>query len=283
MRIGSVVGYYNNVIYKKSNNFSNTKNVGFRALSDWQDEEESPLSDHLFGKLNGGKEYNPNHELHATPEEQQRFIDKILGIKPCYSSSTGMSMYALPLEGVELVNGLKNTYRGSSIRYLSPEYLKVLKDHGIDRFIDLDVLSIDIDKLNKAGIDYCPYDIYTNWQEGANKDDYATKNFAEKFVNFAENLSKGNSYIGCDWGTLRTDLALTLYNLVMPDDKQIPTKKYDVLTSTILDNFSDMYKLALTEADKLRLGISKEFDSTFHERIKDTQKLLRTSSFTRFI
>ena len=93
--------------------------------------------------------------------------------------------------------------------------------------------------------------------------DIRSREFVDKFVSFIQTVQKGNLYMGCEYGTYRTDYITLLDMLFNPqrDDEQ--------------ECIDDIYFYAielydkLTPEDKAKMGWSEEFDKNFMPKIKE--------------
>ena len=93
--------------------------------------------------------------------------------------------------------------------------------------------------------------------------DNHSRRSVERFINYILTLQKGYYYIGCEYGTYKTDEYLLLNEYFNP--------KVDAGTPRgamfKLDKMLTLYK-KLTPEDKKRMGWTKEFDENVPKRIQ---------------
>lgn len=204
-------------------------------------------------------------------------------------------MYTVPTYNLEQV-GRMNSYRGSSL-YFELESLPTVKKAGIKTIVDLEGFDTLKEECAKIGLNYFEFskynplfnqDAFSSPESIVKKErylrhdiqgasDFDTEifvddrlkvwfqnciNFKEDFVKLIQTFQKDNFYIGCDFGTVRTDTALMLNHFFNPQAREltpnyiIPTNHYNVC---LLENLYNN----LTESDKKQMGWTEEFDKNF--------------------
>ena len=204
-------------------------------------------------------------------------------------------MYTVPTYNLEPV-GKMNSYRGSSL-YFELEYLPTVKAAGIKTIVDLEGFDTLKEECMKTGLNYLNFSKFNPvWnseaflspetvvkkerhlrrdiQGCANYDTEMfvderlkswhqnSREFIDDFVKLIKTLQEDNFYIGCDFGTIRTDTALMLNHFFNPRAREItptyiiPTNHYKIYMMENLYN-------NLTEYDKDQMGWTKEFDESF--------------------
>lgn len=192
--------------------------------------------------------------------------------------------------------GKMNSYRGSSL-YFEPDYIPVVKQAGIKTIVDLEGFDTLKDECIKNGLDYLNFSKYNPvWNsdaflspenvvkkerhlrhdiQGCAKYDtemfvdeklkswhQSCREFIDDFVKLIKTLQDDNFYIGCDFGTIRTDTTLMLNHFFNPRAREItptyiiPTNHYKIYMMENLYN-------NLTEYDKQQMGWTEEFDKNF--------------------
>lgn len=219
--------------------------------------------------------------------------------KKCVNSSL---IKNLPLRNVEKIS--ETSYRGSSaIRNL--DSLKILKQAGIQRIIDLAGFKGLNEACNKEGLEYFNYSIEENvnyfFKDSLfkSKDEIISENIdlykniyncpsniveneinsslkyqrkrVEQFVDFISTLQKEYAYIGCEYGLTRTDIALALSSLFNPKHD---FKRNDALMYNYDDVIMNAEKLYhnLTSEDKLKMQWTKSFDDNFLKNLRKFRK-----------
>jgi len=211
-----------------------------------------------------------------------------------YKKVTSIDAY-----NVKAINN--NSYRGSTL-ICNPKALKTLKNAGIERIIDLAGYS-GYDKAAKSeGLDYYTPEFAGGslgvWEEEAfhtkeemlsretryykpidfekNKKyldikckafDKQVRRSVERFVDYIEVMQKGYCYIGCEYGTYRTDDYLLLNTVFNPKANAQDIPNADIFEIDLMKN---LYK-NLTPEDKKRMGWSKEFDENIPKRLNEKE------------
>ncbi|MBE7709818.1 MAG: hypothetical protein E7Z93_05145 [Cyanobacteria bacterium SIG32] len=235
-------------------------------------------------------------ECNLSEFEMKQLLDGLMK-KPKvvdYNKVTGIDAY-----NVRSVDSQEINYRGSTLAH-NPKALKTLKGAGIERVIDLVGYHWYDKNAKEAGLEYyCPKfgrGQLGVWEEEAfvtrgefwaketmyytpiefekNKKylenrmqafDRHARTSVERFVEYIEVMQKGYYYIGCEYGTYKTDDYLLLNTVFNPksEEKFIP--------------FGHMFKLdfmknlydKLTPEDKKRMGWTKEFDESVPKRLDE--------------
>lgn len=236
------------------------------------------------------------NECNLSEFEMKQLLDGLMK-KPKvvdYNKVTGIDAY-----NVRSVDSQEINYRGSTLAH-NPKALKTLKGAGIERVIDLVGYHWYDKNAKEAGLEYyCPKfgrGQLGVWEEEAfvtrgeflaketmyytpiefEKDkkylencmqafDRHARTSVERFVEYIEVMQKGYYYIGCEYGTYKTDDYLLLNTVFNPksEEKFIP--------------FGHMFKLdfmknlydKLTPEDKKRMGWTKEFDESVPKRLDE--------------
>jgi hypothetical protein len=92
---------------------------------------------------------------------------------------------------------------------------------------------------------------------------YKARKSIEEFIDFINFMQKENVYIGCACGTYRTDFAVVLNSFFNPKAKYNCS---NISFANYLKGFENLYH-NLTQADKLKLGWSKDFDKHFISKL----------------
>lgn len=94
----------------------------------------------------------------------------------------------------------------------------------------------------------------------------ASRNYIEnELIPFIDTMKKGNVYIACQYGTFRTDTAISLnswFNTECEHPFQCLNHTFDLIA------FNNLYK-KLTDEDKEKLGFTPEFEEQFKVSIKE--------------
>jgi len=213
---------------------------------------------------------------------------------------------ALPIHNIERLpyEGINNSYRGEAL-FNRPELLKALKDAGIKRIVDIAGYDGYKELCAKNGLEYTNFfvgnDFYfkdpfkteeevvescnrlsiafglteektisernkrvKTWEKNINK---LVKNMARYF----NAMQQDYVYIGCSYGTYRTDSALMINHLFNPKFQNGPNyitweNKYDL-------SYLETFYHNLTAKHKEILGWTEEFDATILPKITKYKKL----------
>ena len=211
-----------------------------------------------------------------------------------YSKVTGIDAY-----NVRSVDSQEINYRGSTLAY-KPKALKTLKDAGIERVIDLVGYYGYNKNAKEAGLEYyCPKfgrGQLGVWEEEAftTKSEFLAKETmyytpieleknkkyleqrmkafekysrtsVERFVEYIEVMQKGYYYIGCEYGTYKTDDYLLLNTVFNPKSEEKFISYRDMFKLDFMKNLYDK----LTPEDKKRMGWTKEFDESVPKRLNE--------------
>lgn len=152
-------------------------------------------------------------------------------------------------------------YRGQTL-VDRPCLLEYLKTKGIKTVIDLVGYGQCYEEAVKnANLNFYTYSIWDNlW----NNTDYDTPKFIGEFVGFIKKMQEGNIYIGCQYGSNDTDIALILNDFFNPQlSGKIKTK---ISASDFAMELNTIYD-ALTTADKKNLGWTKDFEAQLIKKL----------------
>lgn len=209
-----------------------------------------------------------------------------------YDKVTGINAYH-----VRPIDDEETCFRGSTLAR-NPRALKTLKDAGIERVIDLVGYYSYENSVKEAGLEYyCPdfgrgqmgvwdeeaFDTKENLLSRETKyftplDFEKNKKYLElrvnshekhirqsvnRFVDYIETMQKGYYYIGCEYGTYKTDNYLLLNSVFNPKAEEPILPHTDLVK---IDMMKDLYK-NLTPEDKKRMGWTKEFDENVPKRL----------------
>ena len=198
---------------------------------------------------------------------------------------------------VRPIDDEETCFRGSTL-VDTPKALKTLKNAGIERVIDLVGYSGYGKSAREEGLEYyCPtfgYGSMRIWDEEAfdtkenllsretkyfrpidfeknkkhlelklNSHEKQVRKSVDRFVDYIETMQKGYYYIGCEYGTYKTDNYLLLNTVFNPKAKDPFIPNTDLVK---LDMMKDLYK-NLTPEDKKRMGWTKEFDENVPKRL----------------
>lgn len=153
--------------------------------------------------------------------------------------------------------GNSSIYRGKTLSEHPQKAFYNLKKMGIKNIVDLvDYGKTYEEKTLKAGMDYFVFNIFDNWWD---RTDFESREYIDKLVKFLKKMQEGNIFIGCQYGSNDTDVALILNEFFNPKlEGQVKTTipandaDFPVRLNTIYDAFS--------KADKETLGWTKEFE-----------------------
>ncbi|MBO6257321.1 hypothetical protein J6N69_04740 [bacterium] len=179
----------------------------------------------------------------------------------------GETIYGLPLSNVHKISDSRryspNIYRGSTL-YDAPEWvIQKIKDSGIKTVINLaDYGNSYRKKIEKNGLEYVDFNIssircnYLNENEKKNK-----------LISFIKAMQKEYVYMGCEYGTYKTDAAVMINNLFNPKVKGY-CKIYSPEMISDIPQIADEIYLNMTEKDKKELGWTPEFEQQFNKKIE---------------
>ncbi len=215
-------------------------------------------------------------------------------------------MKNIPLTGIEAIN--ENSYRGCS-PMADLKSVKMLKDAGIKHIVDIEGFEELAQECQKQNLKYSNF-LIEEEVDFYDRDMFKTKNeiVAERtqffrdiigaeperveqgvksglanwekskrsmigyFTDFINTMQKGNVYIGCKCGTIRTDIALMLNQLFNPKQAKYPN--HIEYNQKFLDNAEILYK-NLTDSDKLKMGWDEVFDSQFLKKLGKLSVVLK--------
>ena len=98
--------------------------------------------------------------------------------------------------------------------------------------------------------------------------DLKVREFVDELVNLVQVAQKGYYYIGCEFGTYKTDDALALIIALNPQQADETLYISDLFK---IDGMRNLYK-NLTSEDKKKMGWTKEFDENFLPRLQEVEE-----------
>lgn len=211
---------------------------------------------------------------------------------------------SLPLYNLDIVSQKMNVYRGESLND-NLHALKILKQAGIERIIDLIGYNTLKEDCAIAGLEYFAFPLsphsfnqkimfkteeenkiacynicrrYGYTEKERNKyikqmmNDWEKNKNAEidEFVKFIQEMKKGNLYIGCEYGTQTTDNALMLNAYFNP--MYARTKKYITSYNIIYTRKLEKLYKNLTPEHKELMGWTSDFEKKLVENLKDISR-----------
>lgn len=179
----------------------------------------------------------------------------------------GEDIYHLPLSNVRNISSSRrytpNIYRGSTLYDVPNWVITKLKEAGIKTIIDLagygDLYKNKIEQNNLEFVSF--YLDPTSF-------DYIADKTSEKdeLIKFIKTMQKEYIYMGCEFGTYKTDAAITLNTLFNPKVKGACRVNSYYEISYIWEMANELYKL-MTPKDKHSIGWTPEFEKKFLENI----------------
>lgn len=165
-------------------------------------------------------------------------------------------MYKLSVYNVKPIYGT-NSWRGSTA--LKDSDLILLKKAGIKTVIPLSYGGVLEESCKKYDLNYLYFDSdFDMFYNDAFKWKGCTNNFIDKFVKFIQTMQQDNVYVGCEFGTNRTDNMLMLNNFFNPYAKN--TKTYiNRLNSCYIPSLQTFVQ-NMTQEHKNAMGWTKEFE-----------------------
>ncbi len=157
---------------------------------------------------------------------------------------------------IELIPGT-TIYRGKTLCEHPIEAFYHLKEKGVKNIVDLVGYGKTYEeKAHKAGLNYSVFSIFDNWW---NITDFDSRRFVDDFVQFIKKMQEGHTFIGCQYGSNDTDIAMIFndfFNPVLEDKAKTTIPPTDADFPMRLN----MIYEALTKADKKAMGWTKEFE-----------------------
>ena len=178
-------------------------------------------------------------------------------------------MYKLSVYNVKPIYGT-NSWRGSTA--LKDSDLILLKKAGIKTVIPLSYGGVLEESCKKYDLNYLYFDSdFDMFYNDAFKWKGCTNNFIDKFVKFIQTMQQDNVYVGCEFGTNRTDNMLMLNNFFNPYAKN--TKTYiNRLNSCYVPSLQTFVQ-NMTQEHKNAMGWTKEFEKEVLAKISKYAKL----------
>ncbi len=244
----------------------------------------------------------------------KNLIENLIGRKTIHqatnsdsNASSYMSIFDLPMHNIKHIEGT-NSYRGSSI-IDNLNILPALKRNNIKRIVDL----VGYDSLKEAcrknDIEYLEYKVDSNiWDNDAFKskkniienensiyqnifgigaeapEDVIKKalllwkdnkqKFIEKFIPFIKTMQKDNVYIGCEFGTYKTDNALLLNYFFNSKTKTNHNGITLFNKISLTEEIENLY-YNLTPENKKLLEWDNNFDKQFIPKLNKLKKSLK--------
>ena len=145
--------------------------------------------------------------------------------------------------------------------------LKKLKQAGIKTVINLGQYGdLYKEKMEKAGFKYVDYDIYHYFTGGILGGQTNIPEKKEKLIEYIKTMQDEYCYIGCEFGTYRTDAAVFLNNLFNPKVKR-NCKIYSPEMVGFVTVFANLIYKNMTPEDKKAIGWTPEFEEEFKQKI----------------
>lgn len=177
-------------------------------------------------------------------------------------------MYKLSVYNVKPIYGT-NSWRGSTA--LKDSDLILLKKAGIKTVIPLSYGGGLEESCKKYDLNYLYFDSdFDMFYNDAFKWKGCTNNFIDEFVKFIQTMQQDNVYVGCEFGTNRTDNMLMLNNFFNPYAKN--TKTYiNRLNSCYVPSLQTFVQ-NMTQEHKNAMGWTKEFEKEVLAKISKYAK-----------
>ena len=177
-------------------------------------------------------------------------------------------MYKLSVYNVKPIYGT-NSWRGSTA--LKDSDLILLKKAGIKTVIPLSYGGVLEESCKKYDLNYLYFDSdFDMFYNDAFKWKGCTNNFIDEFVKFIQTMQQDNVYVGCEFGTNRTDNMLMLNNFFNPYAKN--TKTYiNRLNSCYVPSLQTFVQ-NMTQEHKNAMGWTKEFEKEVLAKISKYAK-----------
>lgn len=209
--------------------------------------------------------YQSIYEKEPRLEEYQ--LNKLMDFfvkKP--KNINGEDIYHLPLSNVRNISGSRrytpNIYRGSTL-YDAPNWvIDKLKDSGIKTVIDLAGYGDSYkNKIEEHGLEYVSFYLdpwsFDSENKTAKKDD---------LIKFIKTMQKEYIYMGCEYGTYKTDAAITLNTLFNPKVKGPCRVNSYFEIDYIWRVANELYNL-MTLKDKKIMGWTSEFEKLIIQKL----------------
>lgn len=180
----------------------------------------------------------------------------------------GEDIYHLPLFNVRNISSTNryrpNIFRGSTLADAPDWVIDKLKESGIKTVIDLRGYSNSYkNKVEEHGLEYASFYISPDPMSWHSVDKTSKK---DELIKFIKTMQKEYIYMGCEYGTYKTDAAVTLNTLFNPKVKG-PCRVGSPFEIRYIWRVADeLYKL-MTQKDKKVLGWTPEFEKIFKKTI----------------
>lgn len=209
--------------------------------------------------------YQSLYEKEPRLEEYQ--LNKLIDFfakKP--KNINGEDIYHLPLSNVRNISGSKrytpNIYRGSTL-YDAPDWvIDKIKESGIKTVVDLAGYGdLYKNKLEEHGLEYASFYLDPGSFHFVDKNSKK-----DELIKFIKTMQKEYIYMGCEYGTYKTDAAITLNTLFNPKVKGPCRVGSSFEIGYVWRVANELYEL-MTPKDKKEIGWTPEFEKLFKEKI----------------
>ena len=283
----------NNTYFKSNNHIKPEENIDDPYFQNCR----NVLRDHYY-------EYElPYHRIY---ENEGRMTDYQLGNMmsqliniPKYTNDN--DILSLPLANIKKIG--EHSYRGQTLYDAEEKYFETVKNAGVDTVVDL-IGYPDYDtQVKDAGMNYFCFkskEVYNSpafdslkkhlneherlylmaKNEGIdiNVDEYLkhdkeifltnTRKDINNFIDFINVMRKDNVYIGCQYGTEDTSLALMLNDAFNPKCQEKPLEISGSFKITKVNQMFNLY-YNLSPDDKRRMGWTEETNDKVFDRLMD--------------
>ena len=249
-----------NMLSFTSNVYDNPNIFGF--------DDEISRNRRIFIRQHYNEYKMPYQDIYENEPKLEKYqLNKLLDFfakKP--KNINGEDIYHLPLANVHNISTLKrytpNIYRGSTL-YDAPDWvLDKLKKAGIQRVIDLAGYGdLYKNKVERHGLEYVPVSINT-----MRSDYYVNSSRKEELIKFIKTMQKEYVYMGCEFGTYKTDAAVLLNSLFNPKVKAY-CKIYSPEKIEYIPKIANKLYHLMSSQDKKEIGWTPEFEKLFNKKI----------------
>lgn len=180
---------------------------------------------------------------------------------------SGEDIYHLPLSNVCNISNSRrytpNIFRGSTLYDVPDWVIAKLKELGIKTIIDLAGYDDSYkNKVERNGLEYISF--YLDPISFDYLPDKTSKK--DELIKFIKTMQKEFIYMGCEYGTYKTDAAITLNQLFNPKVKGACRVGSSFEISYIWRIANELYNL-MTQKDKKSIAWTLEFEKIFNEKI----------------